>query len=87
MHILSSQPLGSAKENDEVHTVVLCSGKHFYALQTYLQEQLSPQAARHYAFIRIEQLAPFPIVELASELKRYSGAKRFIWSQLNSGIL
>ncbi|KAK7480383.1 hypothetical protein BaRGS_00028430 [Batillaria attramentaria] len=60
-----------------VKKVVLCSGKHFYALDKERQQR----GITDTAIIRLESLCPFPAAELNSELDKYSGAKEFIWSQ------
>uniref|UniRef100_A0A674NIP9 2-oxoadipate dehydrogenase complex component E1 n=1 Tax=Takifugu rubripes TaxID=31033 RepID=A0A674NIP9_TAKRU len=58
--------------------VVLCSGKHFYAL---LRQREASEANKNTAIIRVEELCPFPLEALQQELKKYPKAKEFIWSQ------
>uniref|UniRef100_A0A669C9T0 2-oxoadipate dehydrogenase complex component E1 n=1 Tax=Oreochromis niloticus TaxID=8128 RepID=A0A669C9T0_ORENI len=59
--------------------VVLCSGKHYYAL---LKQRETSAANQNTALIRVEELCPFPLDALQQELKKYPKAKgSFIWSQ------
>ncbi|KAM3926433.1 2-oxoadipate dehydrogenase complex component E1 isoform 2-T2 [Leptodactylus fuscus] len=62
-----------------VSTVILCSGKHYYALAKQ-KETLAEQGHR-FAIIRIEELCPFPLESLQHEMDKYPKAKDFIWSQ------
>ncbi|XP_036963871.1 probable 2-oxoglutarate dehydrogenase E1 component DHKTD1, mitochondrial [Acanthopagrus latus] len=61
-----------------VQKVVLCSGKHYYAL---LKQRETAAANQSTALIRVEELCPFPLEALQQELKKYPNAKEFIWSQ------
>ncbi|KAM3609018.1 uncharacterized protein V6R79_008537 [Siganus canaliculatus] len=61
-----------------VQKVVLCSGKHYYAL---LKQRESSAANQSTALIRVEELCPFPLEALQQELNKYPNAKEFIWSQ------
>uniref|UniRef100_A0A8C9ZDM1 2-oxoadipate dehydrogenase complex component E1 n=1 Tax=Sander lucioperca TaxID=283035 RepID=A0A8C9ZDM1_SANLU len=58
-----------------VTKVVLCSGKHYYAL---LKQRETSAANQNTALIRVEELCPFPLDALQQELKKYPN---FIWSQ------
>lgn len=62
-----------------VQRVLLCSGKHYYALLK--QRESLPAAAQNTALIRLEELCPFPLEALQKELSKYTNAKEFIWSQ------
>lgn len=61
-----------------VQRVVLCSGKHYYAL---LKQREASGAAQNTALVRVEELCPFPLEALQKELHQYSSATEFIWSQ------
>ncbi len=61
----------------KVQRVIFCSGKHFYALLNARESR----KAWDTAFIRVEQLCPFPIVELAEAAHRFPAAKTFVWGQ------
>ncbi|KAM6960870.1 2-oxoadipate dehydrogenase complex component E1 [Aplochiton taeniatus] len=61
-----------------VQRVVLCSGKHYYAL---LKQREAVGASQSTALIRLEELCPFPLEALQQELQKYTNAKEFIWSQ------
>lgn len=55
-----------------VQKVVLCSGKHFYAL---LKQRETSEANKNTAILRVEELCPFPLEALQQELKKYPNAK------------
>ncbi|KAG4071158.1 hypothetical protein HA402_001148 [Bradysia odoriphaga] len=60
-----------------VKRIILCSGKHYYALN---DERL----AKKYddvAIIRVESLCPFPVGEINKELEKYKNANIVVWSQ------
>jgi 2-oxoglutarate dehydrogenase E1 component len=59
-----------------VKTCVLCSGKVYYDLY----EKRAQLGRDDVAIIRLEQLYPFPEAEVATELKKYKGAK-IVWCQ------
>ncbi|CAN9498842.1 unnamed protein product [Ophioblennius macclurei] len=63
---------------DSVQKVVLCSGKHYYAL---LKQREASTATQSTALIRVEELCPFPLEALQQELSKFPNAKEFIWSQ------
>ncbi|XP_013872590.1 2-oxoadipate dehydrogenase complex component E1 [Austrofundulus limnaeus] len=70
--------LGDASVSAEsVQKVVLCSGKHYYALL----KQRETAANQNTPLIRVEELCPFPVEALQQELRKYPNAKEFIWSQ------
>ncbi|XP_072291457.1 2-oxoadipate dehydrogenase complex component E1 [Eucyclogobius newberryi] len=63
---------------ESVQRVVLCSGKHYYAL---LKQREASAANQNTALIRVEELCPFPLEALQRELSKYHNAKEFVWSQ------
>ncbi|XP_019934818.1 2-oxoadipate dehydrogenase complex component E1 [Paralichthys olivaceus] len=63
---------------ESVQRVVLCSGKHYYAL---LKQREASAANLNTALVRVEELCPFPLVALQQELNKYPNAKEFVWSQ------
>uniref|UniRef100_A0A673C7L9 2-oxoadipate dehydrogenase complex component E1 n=1 Tax=Sphaeramia orbicularis TaxID=375764 RepID=A0A673C7L9_9TELE len=65
-------PLVSA---ESVQRVVLCSGKHYYAL---LKQKETSASNQNTALIRVEELCPFPLEALQQELRKYPN---FVWSQ------
>ncbi|XP_019627441.1 PREDICTED: probable 2-oxoglutarate dehydrogenase E1 component DHKTD1, mitochondrial [Branchiostoma belcheri] len=60
-----------------VTRVVFCSGKHYYGLA----KEREARGAAEVAIIRIEELCPFPMEAIREEMKKYSKATEFIWSQ------
>jgi 2-oxoglutarate dehydrogenase E1 component len=60
-----------------VEGILLVSGKLYYALEEARAAQPVPGAA----LARVEQLYPFPRVELAALLRRYPGARELRWVQ------
>jgi len=55
----------------DVRRVVFVSGKHYYALVKHAEDL----GIKDTAFIRLEQLCPFPTKELQDEVSRYQFAK------------
>nr|XP_021386731.2 probable 2-oxoglutarate dehydrogenase E1 component DHKTD1, mitochondrial [Lonchura striata domestica] len=62
-----------------VTQVVLCSGKHYYALVK--QRETLGEKQHSTAILRLEELCPFPLEALQQELSKYTHAKVFKWSQ------
>lgn len=58
-------------ERDKVKRVILCSGKHYYNLNAYRNEN----KLRDVAIVRVESLCPFPVQEINNELIKYKNAK------------
>jgi 2-oxoglutarate dehydrogenase E1 component len=66
-----------AKDPHAVTRVVLCSGKVYYDLvEEYEKRHISDVAV-----VRVEQLYPFPRVELYAELVRFPNARTVVWCQ------
>lgn len=63
--------------NTLVTRVILCSGKIYYDLL----EKRRQDKLQEVAIIRVEQLYPFPDVEIIDLLNQYSNAKRVVWCQ------
>lgn len=53
-----------------VKKVILCSGKHYYALN----EERLKNKYNDVAIIRLESLCPFPVGEINQELEKYKNA-------------
>jgi 2-oxoglutarate dehydrogenase E1 component len=69
---------------ENVSRVVFCSGKVYYDILAYREEN----GIKNVAIVRIEQLYPFHIEALKQAISPYSSAKKFIWCQeepLNMG--
>jgi len=68
-----------------VKTIALVSGKLFYDLES----ARTSRQRNDIAFIRLEELSPFPFERLAQEFKKYTGKiDRLIWCQeepMNAG--
>uniref|UniRef100_A0AAY4BQV2 2-oxoadipate dehydrogenase complex component E1 n=1 Tax=Denticeps clupeoides TaxID=299321 RepID=A0AAY4BQV2_9TELE len=72
--------LGDASVTPQsVQRVVLCSGKHYYALLK--QRDSAAAGAQKAALVRLEELCPFPLEALRQELSRFPAATEFVWSQ------
>ena len=65
------------KGRGKVKRVVVCGGKVYYDLL----EEAQKQKLDNVAIVRVEQLYPFPRIELAAELKRFAGATDVVWCQ------
>jgi 2-oxoglutarate dehydrogenase E1 component len=61
-----------------VERVIFCSGKVYYDLVKYRQENKLTDAA---AIIRIEQLFPLYKEKVSRLAKPYTNAKKFVWCQ------
>ena len=61
----------------KIDTVVLCSGKFYYDLI----EAYEKNSSENIAFIRLEQLYPFPDYQLKSVIKKYGKQSQYIWAQ------
>ena len=69
---------------ERVSRVIFCSGKVYYDLLTYREEQQIKDAA----IVRVEQLYPLNREGVKMAMSPYSNAKKFIWCQeepLNMG--
>jgi 2-oxoglutarate dehydrogenase E1 component len=64
----------------DVKRIALCSGKIYYEMI----EQREKEGVKDVAFIRLEQLYPFPHKQLQAVLDKYKNAKEFIWVQEES---
>jgi 2-oxoglutarate dehydrogenase E1 component len=62
---------------DKVKRIILCSGKIYYELL----EKRRAEKREEVVIFRIEQLYPFPEIELQTLLKQYDKAKEVIWCQ------
>jgi 2-oxoglutarate dehydrogenase E1 component len=60
----------------KVDTLVLCSGKFYYEMK----EKAEDLKTENIAFVRIEQLYPFPQKQIDALLKKYD-AKNTVWVQ------
>ena len=65
------------KKTKDIKKVILCSGKVYFDL-VQAREKLK---INNVVFIRIEQLYPFPIKSLVSEIKKYKTTAQFYWCQ------
>ncbi len=65
------------RKDKEIKKVILCSGKIYFDL---LEAREKIKNDKVY-FIRIEQLYPFPVKTLATELKRFKKNAKFYWCQ------
>lgn len=60
-----------------VDSVVLCSGKFYYEAS----EKAAELGVDSMAFVRIEQLYPYPEKQIEAVLAKYKNKKRVIWAQ------
>lgn len=66
-----------ALDLNHITRLVLCGGKVYYDLL----EERRQRELKHIAIVRLEQLHPFPTLDLAAEMKRYPRAREIIWCQ------
>jgi 2-oxoglutarate dehydrogenase E1 component len=69
-----------AADAKNVKRLAFCTGKVYYDLI----ERREKEGANDIAFVRIEQLYPFPHKQVDAILKKYSKAKDFFWIQEES---
>ncbi|MFI5141077.1 MAG: 2-oxoglutarate dehydrogenase E1 component [Bacteroidia bacterium] len=70
----------TAADAKNVKRVAFCSGKIYYDLI----ERREKEGVNDIAFVRIEQLYPFPDKQIDAVLKKYSKAKDYLWIQEES---
>lgn len=75
-HFMNVLPDKIAKPQ-KVKRVILCTGKHYYALNN---ERISKNIDNA-AIIRVESLCPFPVHDIQVELAKYKNATLCVWSQ------
>lgn len=66
-------------DTNKVETLILCTGKLYYDLDKAREDD--PKKSTKTAIVRMEQLAPFPKVQLTPILNGYPKLKRVIWAQ------
>ena len=64
----------------KVKRVVFCTGKLFYDLVKERQAR-SNNTSELVAFVRLEELCPFPFSQVRETLSRYCNAQEFVWLQ------
>lgn len=64
---------------NDIEKIVLCTGKLYYDLDKYRDEH--PEQTKKVALIRVEQLYPFPALQLTPFLNGYPNLKRVVWAQ------
>ena len=64
-------------DRSRVTRLVLCSGKVYYDIAGHEERE----AATHIAVARVEQLYPFPEVELTELMESYPALERVVWVQ------
>ncbi|KAJ3325518.1 mitochondrial glycerol-3-phosphate dehydrogenase [Blyttiomyces sp. JEL0837] len=72
------QPVLADPASATVERVVFLSGKIYYDL---VKERSSRQLEGKVAFVRVEEIAPFPWEDLKEAVGRFKNAKEFIWLQ------
>ena len=62
---------------EAVEKVIICCGKVYYDLL----EERRKREQKNVAIIRLEQIHPFPDIELQAEMEKYSGVRDIVWCQ------
>ena len=70
-------PDTNISDNSKVQKVLMCSGKVYYDLLDYQQNNKVDDIA----IVRVEQLHPFPENQLEAELERYPNRQKLVWVQ------
>ena len=77
MSVLGDEQMAGRER--EVDVLVLCSGKLYYDLV----EERTKRARYNVAFVRLEELSPYPWLDVQQQLVAYSagGLRRVVWAQ------
>ena len=71
-----------AQDLDAVQRVVMCSGKIYWELlEARRAASVDGLASPPVAFVRVEQLYPFPAAAVRDALARYGNADELVWCQ------
>ncbi|KAJ3513296.1 hypothetical protein NLJ89_g3024 [Agrocybe chaxingu] len=70
--------LAALTEKTKAKRIVMLSGKIYYEL---IKERQTRNLNDDVAFVRIEELAPFPFKELENVLTSYTNVEEFVWLQ------
>ncbi len=73
-YLLPDEEITSTKE---VRKVIFCSGKVYYDLYTHRREN----EIKDVALVRLEQIYPFPDINIRELLEDYGNVKEFVWCQ------
>lgn len=79
-HFLEVIPDPNMAAEAKVETLLLCSGKVYFDLLQAIDED-SELLSKKRAIFRVEQLYPFPQVQLASWLQSFKNLKKIVWVQ------
>ena len=63
-----------------IKKLILCTGKHYYTLKEHANAN---KLENDIVIVRLEQLSPFPSLELKQVLEKYGHVKDIVWSQEN----
>ena len=70
-------PDTTSKSGNKLRRIVLCSGKVYYDLV----EEAAKRGVNDVAIIRVEQLYPFPRVEVTAQIDKYPATTEVVWCQ------
>ena len=79
-HFLEVIPDPQMPSESKVETLLLCSGKVYFDLIQAIDDQSDLQSKKRAVF-RLEQLYPFPQVQLASWLQSFKNLQKIVWVQ------
>eukprot|EP01138_Halocafeteria_seosinensis_P011671 gb/GECG01011927.1/.p1 GENE.gb/GECG01011927.1/~~gb/GECG01011927.1/.p1 ORF type:complete len:1065 (+),score=115.64 gb/GECG01011927.1/:1-3195(+) len=74
----------TSKASESVERIIFCSGKLYYDLLAARESHESSEGQFKTAIVRIEELCPFPALEVMRELETYKNGKKapkVIWAQ------
>lgn len=74
------QTVLAAKDDGDrkaIKRVILCSGKHYFALESRRQQLKRTDVS----IVRLEQLCPLPVADIARTLASYPNMKELVWAQ------
>lgn len=58
--------------------IILCGGRHYFTLAKAIEEK---GLSHKVELVRVEEVSPFPAVELSKQLNKYKNATEFYWCQ------
>ena len=66
--------------DSEIRKIVFCSGKVWINFMEHRNKH-ETEHSNDIAFVRLEQISPFPYAKIIEQIQRYPNATQIVWSQ------